>query len=361
MGFLIRIVLLFLGKYVIQLPHSDGDALVIENKAFIYANSQNLDYKSIFSQGHNFLAYVFSLVYTVFGRVETLLGIFMVSLGTILIKYIHDASILIWGDAKLARKAAWFAVIFPQFCLHSALLLREIPINICLVLALMALVKYSRSSKGFHLMKASVFVILATLLHSGMFVVFVGIILFYLFGRQNTMGIFRKVLSVGLIGGLIVYINGLGIGLGKFGGDLSDGVDILYQRELQRTQGGSAYPDWMRLTNSLSDLWIVPIRVIAFLFSPLVPFLVKSPSHMLGAIDSLFYVYISRLFYKNRRYLKLSVEYNLIISICITLAFVFSLGVTNAGTAIRHRSKFAPLILVVMFEKRHLRNLVKGN
>lgn len=358
-GFLVRFILYLLGKYFIYLPHSDGDALVIENKAFIFANSNDLDYFSIFSQGHNFLAYIFSFVYEIFGRVEFLLSLIMVFLGTLLIKYVHDASFLIWQDAILAKKVAWITVFFPQFCVHSALLLREIPFNIFLLIAVISFIKYNRSLNYIYLWKSFLFILMSMFFHSGSVVVFFGLFFYYIFRSRKKNTFFNKFLITGSIVFLIFFVNSQGFGLGKFGNDLGESLDNLYLRESIKTAGFSDYPDWMRLSGGISDILIIPIRFITFLFSPLIPFLVKSPGHLLGAIDSLFYLYMFRLLYKNRKLLKFKDEYKIVVNVCLSLALVFSLGVTNVGTAIRHRAKFAPLLLIILFEKRTMVNTLK--
>ena len=352
-GFLIRLGLMLAGKYLIALPHGDGDAYVIENKAYIYAFDHGLDYASIFSQGHNFLAYLFSFVYILLGREELILNLIMVFFGTLLIKYIHDASYLIWKDKKLALKMAWLAVFFPQFCLHSALLLREIPVNLCLLLATISFIKYMRSTNVIFLIKFIFFAIFGMLFHSAMLFMFMGIMIFYVFRKEN-IGVFKKLLMFFVIAVVIYLINSSGLGLGKFGGSLDKGIDGFYLKESRITTGGSAYPNWMRMTGSVFDIWKLPVRLITFLFAPLIPFLVKSPGHIIGLIDSVFYLYVFRLFYKYRKLLKNTEEYKFILTTCLTLSLVFSLGVTNVGTAIRHRAKFAPLLLIAMFSKRQI-------
>lgn len=359
-GFLIRFILFVLGKYYIKLPHSDGDALVIEAKSYTYSLSETLDYSRIFSQGHDFLAYIFSFVYSIFGREDFMLGVIMVLLGTILIKYIHDASFLIWKDKKLAIKIAWVAVFFPQFCLHSVLLLREVPINLCLILGIISLIKYLQKSSFIYFIKFLLFTVIGMFLHSAIIFVFIAFLIFYIRVNQKR-GFLNKVFVLSLIVGAIYIANSKGIGLGKFGGSLSEGVEEFYIKEARNTTGGSAYPDWMRIGDSITDLWKLPIRFVTFLFAPLIPFLVKSTGHVFGLIDSLFYIFFFSKIYNNRKILSLKKEYKLVLTICLVLCLIFSLGVTNVGTAIRHRAKFAPLLLIIMFEKRNLIKLIKNN
>ena len=76
--------------------------------------------------------------------------------------------------------------------------------------------------------------------------------------------------------------------------------DNFEQRELRDTSGSAGYPQWMRVRGGLSDIWKVPIRVIALLYSPLVPYMIRSPGHLLGGLDAGLYLYLSLSIYQNR-------------------------------------------------------------
>ena len=114
--------------------------------------------------------------------------------------------------------------------------------------------------------------------------------------------------------------------------------------------GTAAFPEWMRI-RSAGDMIKVPVRLIAFLFSPLIPFLVKSLYHLLGVVDAIFYLVIFLRFFKMRAFLneKKHAYSSFIVGIVLSLAF--ALGVSNFGTAIRHRAKIAPIFIALALAK----------
>lgn len=345
---------MLIGKYLIVLPHGDGDALVIENKAYLYSYSNDLDYFLIFSQGHNFLAYLFSFVYSVFGREDLVLGLIMVFLGTLLIKYIHDASYLIWKNNNLATNVAWVAVFFPQLCLHSALLLREIPISLCLILSIISFIKYLKTSNAIYIFRFLFFTIFGILFHSAIIFVFVGILIYYVF-RKRKFSFIKKTGIVLFFTSIVFFLDSQGL-LGKFG-SMNESLNNFTLRESRVDLGGSAYPSWMMMTGSFFEIWKVPVRFVTFLFAPLFPFLVRTSVHIFGLIDSFFYFFIFFKFYKYRKLLKTNETHKLILTICLTLTLIFSLGVSNVGTAIRHRTKYLPLLLILIPQKKQLVHL----
>jgi hypothetical protein len=195
----------------------------------------------------------------------------------------------------------------------------------------------------------------ATLFHSGVIFIFLGFLLFSIIRKkQNQRGKNKyliKFLVPIIIVGSIIIVNYWGLGLNKFGGSFENISDQFNKMENFRSMGNSSYPSWMRITGGISDFWKIPIRYIAFLFSPLIPFLVKTPTHLIGLIDGFLYLL---LFYRmniNRRIINYNSAAKAILIMSLFLTLVFSLGVTNVGTAIRHRAKIAPMFLILFLPK----------
>ncbi|MBT8318068.1 MAG: hypothetical protein HKP59_10630 [Lutibacter sp.] len=354
-AFILRLLLLLINNYVTILPQGDGDAIVMERNAFRFANSNDLNFSLIFSQGHYFLSYLGSLLYAIIGREPFIFGLIMVILGTLVVKKIYVASLLLWNNNKLAIKVAWFAALFPQFCLHSALILRETPINLFLILATISFIKYWKHANIKQLVWFVFYIIVATLFHSGVIFIFLGFLLFSIIGKkQNQRGknkYLRKFLVPVIIVGSIIIVNYWGLGLNKFGGSFENISDQFNKMENFRSMGNSSYPSWMRITGGISDLWKIPIRYFAFLFSPLIPFLVKTPTHLIGLIDGFLYLLLFYRMNKNRRIINFNSAAKAILIMSLFLTLVFSLGVTNVGTAIRHRAKIAPMFLILFLPK----------
>lgn len=351
-AFVIRFSLMLVNNYVVLLPHGDGDALNFERKAYLLSISNyDVDFIEYLRRGSYFFTLFCSFIYAIFGRQPLVLGLFIVLLGVWCVKLVHKASLLLFKDPIIAKKAAWIAALFPQFCLNSALIFREIPVNFFLLLSIISFIKYWKYSKNSSLLPFIFFSSMATLLHSGMLFIFVGFIIFNIYKNKKNSTVkisFSKKYGLPLLLILaMLFLNTNGIGLSKFGGSIESATETFEQTQNFKSRGNSAFPQWMSISGGLSDAWKVPIRFIAFLFAPLLPFIVRSPGHIIGLLDALIYLFFFYRMYKNRYFLKSNTTTSAILIITLVLSLVFSMGVTNVGTGIRHRAKIAPLLILL--------------
>ena len=343
---------MLVNNYVFYLPNGDRDPISFESKAYLLSISgYDIDYVQYFASGSRFFILVCSFFYVFFGREPLVLGFVMVLLGVWCVKLVHKASLLLFKDVIVAKKAAWIAALFPQFCLHSALLLREIPVNLFLLFSIISFIKYWKYSKSSSLLPFIFFGLMATLFHSGMLFIFIGLIMFNMLKSKKDrivkVSFAKKYGLPVLVFSAVIVINLSGIGLSKFGGSLESATEQFETTQNYKTKGNSAYPQWMSIDGGLSDAWKVPIRFTAFLFAPLVPFMVKSVGHAVGLLDALIYLFFFYRMYKNRHFLKSNTTASAILIISLALSLVFSMGVTNVGTGIRHRAKIAPLFILL--------------
>ena len=66
-------------------------------------------------------------------------------------------------------------------------------------------------------------------------------------------------------------------------------------------------------------------------------------------IDSLFYLFVFYYFFKHRKSFKYNNKLIFILFISIAVAaIVYGIGVSNAGTAMRHRQKLTPLFIILL-------------
>ena len=105
--------------------------------------------------------------------------------------------------------------------------------------------------------------------------------------------------------------------------------------------------------------------VIYFVLSPF-PWDVKNLRHLPGLFDSLLYVFLTFLIFRNWKNIKNDRALKTILIILLFYFFIFGLGVGNFGTAIRHRVKFvfwmillaAPLIpKLVLIKEKIIKNI----
>lgn len=358
-GFLLRLFLLIINVYYFTLPQGGGDALVFEEHAFFLYRTDYLgiDYMEYFSSGARFLELMGSYVYQFTGREPLALGLIMVYLGTYSIFLTYKASYLLWGNITIAVRAALIVAVFPVLMLHSAIFLREIPVNVLLLLSIISFIKYWKFKRKKSIINFIFCVFFATLLHSGSFAILVGLVYFVVFSVKRVKKSIKMATLLILISALFI-MNNTGFGLNKLGGSFDKSIELLQERENYELKGGSAYPTWLMMSGGLNDFWKIPLRNIAFLFSPLIPLTANSLWHMIGVLDSFLYLWMFYFFYRKREVFKSVDTAKGIITMMLFMIFVFSLGVSNVGTAIRHRAKIAPILIIVFvgLKKQNLKN-----
>jgi len=93
-------------------------------------------------------------------------------------------------------------------------------------------------------------------------------------------------------------------------------------------------------------VWKVPVRVIYFFFSPL-PWDISKYGHFVGFLDGVLYFIFLRLLWKKRKFVLQNPSSKILLSMLVVYVLVFSLGTGNSGTAMRHRAKIFPIIIVL--------------
>ncbi len=346
-AFIVRFILLLVNTYIFTLPQGEGDAISFENNAYLLSISDyQIDFFEYLSKGGKLYELLISFIYLVFGHLPLILGLFMVLLGVYLVYLVYKASLYLWNNYNTARKAAWATALFPMLMVESALILRELPIMIFTILGILSFIKFWKYRQHTKIIGFIIFTFIAALFHSGMLFMFIGFI-FYINFNAKSSNFFTRIFSVALVIGALYIMNQTGIGTNKIGGSFDQSIELLKLREQYDTKGGSRYPDWMRLSGDGSDIVKIPLRYITFFFAPLFPWLVRSIWHTVGLIDALLYLFMFYRIYKYRKIFKYNDTAKAIFIMLLFTGLAFSLGGTNVGTAIRHRAKLAPLLIIL--------------
>jgi len=346
-AFVVRLVLLLINKYLFILPQGGGDAIVFEKTIYnLSISDYQIDYYKYLSSGVRFYELLMSPIYIIFGRQPLILGLVMVLQGVYLVKLTYKATLYLWQNYEIARKAAWATTFFPLLMVESALILRELPIMVFLMLGIISFIKYWKYKKRTGIFGFIIYTFIASLFHSGVLFMLVGFLFFINFNSKSSNFI-TKVFSIFLVAGTLYFMNQTGIGTNKIGGSFDKSLELLQKREQYDVHGGSHYPEWMRLSGGISDFIKIPVRYVTFIFSPMIPWLVRSIWHTVGLIDAFLYLLLFYLIIKYRKIFRYNETAKAIFIMVLFTALVYSLGVTNVGTAIRHRAKLAPILIVL--------------
>lgn len=359
-GLLLRIFFLFWSEYfndIFALPNAGADEFTYYYNAMsaLVKDKEFTGYALLFSWQARI--YGLSKVYGKFVNV-----LFSVSAITILRK------MLIRLDVKehVRTVTEAFACFLPNFAICSALLLRESLIVFWVAVSAYYLICWWQEDRFSYLLLALAASVGAAWLHSGMIAYTIGIVCVAVSARMSRSGRYFRLLSARTIVlsvlttvVLFAVLMNLDIGLTSYfrGADsIEDIVSIADAYE----DGGSSYNANIVSNESLAGFVInTPFRMLYFLFAPM-------PWDWRGATDAiaflmsgLFYGYV---FFRSLPY-AVGRKRNALISalflISLLALMIFGWGVSNSGTALRHRDKMVihDLLMLALIKNEE----AKGN
>ena len=113
-----------------------------------------------------------------------------------------------------------------------------------------------------------------------------------------------------------------------------------------RLIGDASYPEWLVVKNNIEFFYKGFFRVFYFLFSPFI-WDVKGFTHLIGMLDGFLYLILFYFIFRNRKNIWKNPALRIILLILAAYLFAYGIGVSNFGSGIRHRSKFAIEIILL--------------
>lgn len=373
-AFLLRSSCLLLDQYFITLPDSTADAVRYEFRAFSYSKNDGLKIIfNLFQDDSFFISRIISIFYTLLDRSPMMAKAFSVWMGVGSVYLIYKLAFELWGQ-RAAIKAGWVAALFPSLILYSAIILKESYIIFFFIYGLIGCVLFIKEKKISNFIQACFGLLVVSIINGAMIfgiITFLIYVLFDLVRKKNFLIYKNKILTVllSLVILLPIYFYVTGhYAIPKYGNfeKLTDIENILNKiafssrNSTQFGASGAAYPEWLIPKNLEEIIYLSPIRMIYFLYSPF-PWDIKRLSHLVGLLDSLLYIYLSICFWKNRKKCFQDPSLRFLILVFMISIFIYCWGVGNFGTGIRHRSKFvgillalvAPRIIKIQFSKKN--------
>lgn len=356
-SFFIRIAILFWDVYarnIYILPNSEGDAEWYHINAVRYAFG-------IFSDKVDYNRYSFYV-----GRLYRIIGVQKLTVQFLHIFFAICSIVLIYKilqmfnvDSQIRKTAMAIVCFLPNLMMITTFFLQESVISFLIILSFYLYSKWWFSNKFSYIVLSVAASLTASVLHMGGIVVAVGVIslAFVVSWKDHRLKLspFRIILMIALVlvGILILSQSG-----GTFGGKLRGGLSaesITYERDV-REGGGSGYAVGISgLPASLDLIVNTPIRMLYFVFSPL-PWTWRGLSDIIAFFGSaIFYIYTVLLVIKaiKSKPIKSLHEDNItsyffvLLVIVLIASIMFGWGVSNAGSALRHREKFTYLFVVL--------------
>lgn len=369
-GLLARLVFLLLDYSNVFTPPGGGaDAVSFTRRAQEWSM---LDWSGVFSTFNYSASYVYStfgaILYKLVGfhdlilpSVNVFLGVFVVAIPTLIVYSL-------WGR-RSAVIACYIMALFPFAMFNSVIALREEPSIFLFLVGLYFFLSWVSEKHPLRIFIALPFFAMAIIVHPGWIGALVGVsaylgfvfiknlMLFLkqgsisrsMFGKlASSLGVFIVALLFVIGSGGVTLAKGITVG-GESGSEIDELIESRFERE---AQGGSAYPRAVATGNPFTQPWLIPARMVYFTLSPF-PWDIKSGRHLLGTFATVLYGFLVFYIYKGWPKIKRKEECIALLFIFGSLIFVFSIGVTNVGTAIRHRTKFLALFLILAASSFH--------
>lgn len=345
-GYLLRVALLYFdiyGRRIYILPNSGSDA------GMFYREALNVLYGGKSNRG--LFVYVLGYLYKYIGP-SRLYSQFLLALCSLVAIHVGEVILRECDVTEEIRFRIMMILCFlPNFAILSSVFLRESIVTMFITFSLYCYTAWLKDCGFKWFLLAIINVLLGMSFHSGAVGVlvgyFLGLILYDRYNKSLTIKV-TNVLIASFFILLSVYLlnNYSDIFLGKF-----LRVDTIDDIANVRDVAGSSYARYVGNSNSVRNIIVYTIpRIAFFLLSPM-PFQWRGVSDIIAFIfSSLFYLLV--VFKTIRYYIDKRDNNRVIITlvaiVAIVTAIVFAWGVSNSGTAVRHRDKMVVLYGVLL-------------
>lgn len=352
----LRIFVILLNQILIVLPDGVGDAGRFELRAYelskLGISNLLLNYPGFDSF---FISWFIAIFYSLFGQSELMakalslfFGMYSIYLGCVVSKKI-------WGP-NISKKVGWTLAIFPTLILYSCIILREAYIYFFLLVALNGIVDWIRFKNLKSFIKLFIGFTLAAHFHGAMII---GLITFFLvIFYQNLRKLFINIVKLNLslksfsyfivILTLSFIVAMKEIKVPKIGSltNFDEKIDLILTQIKNVDKGTAKYPRLAVPENKSELYYKIPIRIIYFVGAPF-PWDINKLGHIIGFLDGVLYLALTFLIIRNRKIILSNPILKIILLILISYLIVYSIGVGNFGTGIRHRSKFVFIFILL--------------
>ena len=358
-AFVFRISAALINLYVVTLPDGGIDAAGFEFMAWYWGQDGLIEAASHFFEHGTTWIYVnfASVLYAIFGRSPLTLHSISVLAGVYCVVLTWKLSIEVWGVRSVAKKSAWLVAIYPILILYSSLTMREVFITLLLLYGMLHLVLWVKTRKIKNAFIALMAFSLQLFFHPALAVaavLFLGLLFLYYNKRffasliNNSSINVRSFLVIMfvLLLGLYISLTVNTVSFEIIGYHTWLNLDTLVERASIMYTDTAAFPSWVIADNNMQLLLLLVPKLCYFLFSPF-PWDISEFKHVLGLLDGVVFIMLFLSIYSHRKYIKSNPQAFILLVFIIFLSLVFTIGIGNFGTGIRHRSKMLPIIFII--------------
>lgn len=314
--------------------------------------------------GPNLYKVFMALMYYLFGNSTLMIQMVNAFFGTLVVLVVWRLARILNAEEKSAYRAAWIVAVFPSTILHSGMLLREVAVTLPLTIGVYYLANWHKDRKVKDAILAGLALMLSMAFHSGGFAVILALSIWVTgswiktFLKGQIRMFLRNTVALILVSLVVVFAAGTGWGMKSFSRIETADFNTLTRTQQFAAIGRTAYLEDLHAETSADLALQLPVRFVYFLFAPF-PWMIDGLRDLIGFADSILFFGLICMIFLRRRIISKNANSVLVIAVFLAMAFTFSLGVSNYGTAFRHRNKMLPMLIavsaVVMFKQKQMR------
>ena len=353
-GGALRVGIALIGWHAIALPYSTSDAVGFERGAWRMASDgwpAVLDGLNPVT-GFSYVA-PFATIYAIVGRVPHALLLYNAFLGILVIALVYRIGLAL-GGRKVGIASAYVMAVFPASILMSSVILRESAVAFGVALGMFGLVEAGRQKSPGHLVIGVLGLAWAAVHHGGVVFPAVLTLLVFTIGRWRSSVEGARLHVPTLAAAVVAMVILVGASAVLAPGQLRlASVGVINFETVERevlsdapreARGGSSYYGGTTTESWGQAVRQLPGRVTLFMVSPL-PWTVRSANQVAGLVDGLLWGVALILLVKYRKWIWRDPRARMLLFFLALAVTTYALGTTNAGTALRHRTKFAPALI----------------
>lgn len=347
MGLFFRVGLLFFdiyGKRIFNLPNSGLDSEGFYRSSVLVARNTIIPKYGVFP---NLMGILMKFVGTSRLYAQYIIVVFSLFALVFIAYSLYEMNV----KDSVQRHIMCIVSLLPNFAILGSIYLRESAVTICIAISCYMYTLWITRKNELCFLGAFLFVLLGALFHSGTIGLLVGYLAARIFYDNNEERIRIRISNIAIV---VTFLIAFVYILNNYGDVFlvkMNNVDTLEDIANTQQLGDSSYASYVGDSSSLINLIIyTPVRIAYFLLSPL-PWQWRGGFDMIAFFfSSLFFLFVLgrtiREYFVCNNIRRNEILVWMVVTLSIT--FVFAWGVSNAGTAMRHRDKLIPLFAILL-------------
>lgn len=345
-GLAFRILLLFWDIYfneIFQLPNSGADSEAYFSRAIQFASGAKETEKNFYL--------VAGLLFKVVGNAR-IYGQFVNVLYSLVAIHALIRILDLIGISGESRKfTTWVVCLLPNFAILSAIFLREALITMLVSLSFLCFVRWVYDSGRYNLILAFLLVLCSSYFHGGTVAVAGGYAVVVAFYSRKAKALRFTSKTIFIVCFFFFAFAFFYIQYGDILFAKIAGIDSISEVAGYDNIGGSSYARYVGNSDNIFNMILyTPLRMAYFLFSPF-PWMWRGISDIVAFFGSSLF-YLVTIWQIVRTLVRYPDSRKGMVMICalvlLATVFVFGWGVSNAGTAARHRDKIVVVSAVAL-------------